>query len=133
MQTLESLRSGGSLGATKLKLSGGLTSIPEELFALKDTLEILDLSNNLLTELPTEFRCLQKLKIFFCSNNRFEQFPAVLSQIPSLVMVAFKSNGMRVLPEDTLGPNLRWLILTDNKISHLPQARLQSNRVEIAY
>lgn len=106
--------------AKKIKIADGLTEFPVEVLQAAQTLEILDLSDNELSSLPAEFSKLQQLKVFFCSNNKFSTYPKVLSRLPKLAMVAFKNNGMLEIPEDALGKNLRWLILTNNDLSHLP-------------
>ena len=55
MQTLQQLLSGELKGTKILKLSCNLIAFPTEIFDLSDTLEILDLSNNQLTQLPDNF------------------------------------------------------------------------------
>ena len=50
MQTLEQLKAGKLIGSEKIKLTCGLTEFPLELFALADTLEILDLTGNHLSK-----------------------------------------------------------------------------------
>jgi Leucine-rich repeat (LRR) protein len=62
MQTLKQLQNGELKGAVSLKLAEGLSNFPREIFELADTLEILDLSFNNLSELPADFGRLQKLK-----------------------------------------------------------------------
>ncbi len=119
--TLEQLRSGALKGAVSLKLSEGLTEFPKELFELADTLEVLDLSRNELRELPADFGRLQKLRILFCSENQFTVFPEVLADCALLDMVGFKANKITTVPARSLNTNIRWLILTDNKIAELPQ------------
>lgn len=101
-------------------MSCGLTEFPQEIFALADTLEILDLSGNLLTSLPDDLPRLHKLRVLFCSNNPFTTLPEVLGQCPQLSMVGFKANQISRVPAAALPRNLRWLILTDNQISTLP-------------
>lgn len=120
MHTLTQLRSGILNGITSLKLSERLTTFPEEIFELADTLEILDLSSNNLSSLPANFSRLKKLRILFCSNNLFTVLPEVLADCPLLEMVGFKANQIKVIPPRALNPNLRWLILTDNRIEELP-------------
>lgn len=118
--TLSRLRAGELAGATRLDLSCGLTSFPEEIFDLEDTLEILNLTGNRLSDLPADLPRLAKLKILFCSSNEFDHLPAVLGSCPSLEMVGFKSNRIARIEEDSLPQSLRWLILTDNRIEQLP-------------
>lgn len=120
LQTLAQLKSGVLQGISELKLSEALTVFPQEIFDLSETLVRLDLTNNLLSELPDNFGELHQLKILFLSENRFEVLPKVLAQCPSLEMIGFKSNQIHTVPEGALPPLTRWLILTDNQISHLP-------------
>jgi hypothetical protein len=120
MQTLEQLKNGALKGAVSLKLSEKLTYFPPEIFDLAETLEVLDLSNNLLSALPPDFGRLKKLRILFCSNNQFTVLPEVLGDCPVLDIVGFKSNLIDTITVRSLNSNLRWLILTDNKISNLP-------------
>ena len=117
---LEQLRAGKLAGSRRLNLSCGLQEFPRELFDLADTLEILDLSGNALSSLPDDLPRLRKLRILFCSSNRFTELPAVLGQCPQLGMVGFKANQIRSVPAAALPPALRWLILTDNQIAELP-------------
>ena len=67
MQTLEQLKTGQLVGIKQLKLAEGLTEFPMEILELADTLEVLDLSGNALSELPQELEKLTKLKIIFAS------------------------------------------------------------------
>jgi hypothetical protein len=122
MNTLEQLRAGKLAGSRRLNLSCGLQTFPEEIFALADTLEILDLSGNALTSLPDELPRLHKLRVLFCSDNLFTRLPDVLGQCQQLSMVGFKANRIEHVPAAALPPRLRWLILTDNRISSLPAA-----------
>lgn len=120
MNTLEQLRSGALAGSLRLRLSCGLETFPPEIFALADTLEILDLSGNALTALPDDLPRLHRLRIIFCSDNRFTELPGVLGRCPQLSMVGFRANRIRTVPPAALPPALRWLVLTDNQISELP-------------
>lgn len=125
MHDLEILQSGGYKDAalTKLKLSCPLQTFPTEIFDLGASLEQLDLSGTGLSSLPPDFgQHLPNLKVAFFSQCAFSTFPSALASCPRLEMVAFRGNGMAVLPEDALPPQLRWLILTDNKLSSLPRS-----------
>lgn len=122
MHTLEDLRSGKLAGIRRLSLSENLTSFPHEILSLADSLEILDLSNNQLSDLPKEIAQLSKLKILFASNNLFTALPSTIGLCPALEMVGFKSNKIAHVPEASMPIALRWLILTDNEITHLPNS-----------
>jgi hypothetical protein len=120
MHTLEQLRSGALAGTRRLTLSCGLTAFPREIFDLAESLEILDLSGNALTDLPVDLERLTRLRVIFCSDNAFTRLPDVLGGLPELSMIGFKANRIREVPTKALSPNLRWLILTDNEIEELP-------------
>lgn len=120
--TLDQLRSHQLIGTQRLDLAAGLTTFPEEIFDLADSLEILDLSNNALTTLPDSFAQLHNLRIAFFNNNAFETLPEVLGQCPRLSMIGFKANQIATVPGASLPPTTRWLILTDNRITTLPDA-----------
>lgn len=120
MHTLSDLESGQLRGTTRLSLACGLTRLPDAVYDLADSLEILDLTGNALSDLPNELTRLRKLRVLFLSNNRFEHLPPVLGQMPELEMIGFKSNQIRDVPGAALPARLRWLILTDNQIETLP-------------
>ena len=120
MHTLEQLRSGALAGTHRLDLACGLTELPEEIFALADTLEVLNLSGNRLHDLPHQLPRLHKLQVLFASNNDFEVLPEVLGDYPQLQVVGFKANRIAQVPPTSLPPALRWLILTDNALIDLP-------------
>ncbi len=120
MHTLEQLRTGELCGARHLKLSENLTEFPTEILSLKETLEVLDLTGNQLSALPDELAGFGKLRIIFCSENRFTALPEVLGRCPALTMVGFKANRIVTVSAKALPAGLRWLILTDNAIEQLP-------------
>ena len=120
MHTLAQLRAGQLHGLKRLDLSAGLTEFPREIFALAETLEVLNLSGNALAVLPDDLPRLHRLRVLFCSDNRFAEVPAVLGRCAALEMVGFKANQIRKLPGAALPPTLRWLILTDNQLAALP-------------
>src|SRR5512145_2869024 len=112
LNTLEQLRSGELAGSRRVKLACGLSEFPREIFALAETLEILDLSGNALSSLPNDLPRLHRLRILFCSDNQFTELPAVLGLCPRLTMIGFKANRIRTVPAAALPSGLRWLILT---------------------
>lgn len=120
MHTLEALRAGELVGIKRLDLAADLTEFPAEIFDLADSLEVLNLSGNRLRDLPQDLTRLHKLRIIFCSDNRFTHVPEVLGQCTNLEMIGFKANQIAHLSAKALPPKLRWLILTDNRLQQLP-------------
>lgn len=130
MDTLSLLRAGQLAGTRRLDLSCGLKEFPEEIFDLADSLEILNLSGNALSSLPDDLHRLHKLRVIFCSNNQFTHVPEVLGLCRQLSMIGFKANQIRNLPAAALNPELRWLILTDNALSALPDELGECTRLQ---
>ena len=129
-ETLRALRAGELAGATRLALACGLDEFPREVFALADSLEILDLSGNALDALPDDLHRLHRLRVLFCSDNRFTTLPSSLGACLRLEMVGFKANRIRDVPAASLPLRLRWLILTDNDIAELPDALGERPRLQ---
>lgn len=121
LNVLEALRRGELAGTRRLDLNGaGLTALPAEVFGLADTLEVLNLSDNQLAQLPADLPRLHRLKVLFCSGNPFTHLPEVLGSCPALEMIGFKACRLTQVPGASLPPSLRWLTLTDNAIRQLP-------------
>ena len=120
MDTLAQLKAGQLAGIKRLDLRCGLTEFPREIFDLADSLEILNLTGNALSSLPDDLHRLPHLRVLFCSENAFTELPECLGQCAQLSMIGFKSNRIRRVPAAALPPLLRWLILTDNCITELP-------------
>jgi hypothetical protein len=122
IQPLSALREGQLAGETQVTLREGLTEFPPELFGLADTLEVLDLSGNALSDLPADMGRFKRLRVLFCSANRFQRLPPSLGDCTALSQVGFRGNGLVELPAEALPPAIRWLTLTDNAIETLPEA-----------
>jgi hypothetical protein len=130
MHTLEQLRTGQLAGIQRLQLRCDLTEFPRDIFKLADSLEILDLSGNQLSALPVDLPRLHKLRVIFCSNNRFTELPEELGQCKQLSMVGFKANLISYVSPQALPPLLRWLILTDNALTQLPAEMGQCQQMQ---
>lgn len=122
VHSLAQLQSGELKGIQHLKVEAELTSFPADIFDLADSLEILDLSNNKLSELPKNLAELSQLKTLFLNNNLFTEVPEVLSSCPQLDLISLKSNQVAQFKEHAVPKNTRWLILTDNKLAQLPSS-----------
>jgi hypothetical protein len=120
--TLKQLLSGELQGIKELKIAENLTAFPMEILDLAESLEILDLSHNQLSEIPEQISKLKKLKIAFFSNNNFTEVPAAFKECENLFMLGFKANKIEVFEEDILPLGISWLILTDNRLKKLPDS-----------
>jgi predicted Ser/Thr protein kinase len=122
MKTLKELKSGNLIGSKNIKIAAGLETFPQELYSLVDTIEVLDLTDNNLTTLPDDFDKFKKLKILFLSNNQFNHVPKILAKLHILSMIGMRNNKIKIFEENSLPLSTRWLILTDNELTSLPQS-----------
>ncbi len=130
-QTLADLRAGRLAGATQVDLRHcQLDEFPRELFALADTLEMLDLSGNPLRTLPDDLPRLRALRTLFCSACAFDTLPAVLGRCERLDLVGFKANAIARVPAEAIHANLRWLILSDNRVESMPDTLGACHRLQ---
>jgi hypothetical protein len=122
VRSLAELRDRKNLPCKRVFLSCELTEVPEDILKYAPDVELLDLSNNQLHELPEWFARLRSLKVLFLSSNRFSHLPKVLRRISSLKMLGIRSNQIEEIAEDSLPPALAWLTLTDNRLTKLPDS-----------
>ena len=73
MQTLDDLRNGKLAGSAQLRLRGLNGIFPDEIFNLAETLEILDLNGNGLSDLPDDFSHFHLSHIFLCFSGDFSE------------------------------------------------------------
>jgi len=121
--TLQALRRGTLAGAREIRLARlGLTELPPEILGLADTLEVLHLDGNALTDLPPDFARLHRLRVLFLSGNPMRRLPPVLGALPALSQIGLRGSALGEVPAESLPPALRWLTLTDNHLAQLPEA-----------
>jgi hypothetical protein len=131
LTTLADLRAGRLAGTTHLDLRHcHLDAFPREIFDLADTLTMLDLSGNQLRTLPDDLPRLHALRHLFCSDNPFTTLPAVLGQCTVLDIIGFKANAIEHVPAEAIPANLRWLILSDNRVAALPETLGACHRLQ---
>ena len=82
----------------------------------------MNLGGNNISSIPNEIVEMKKLRILFFAGNKFDIVPECLGQMSSLYMLSFKSNSLINVPEASLSPSIGWLILTDNKLTKLPNS-----------
>jgi Leucine-rich repeat (LRR) protein len=116
--TLSQLLGGEALSSLRVRIKG-LLHLPPIAIVGVGSVELLDVSNGCLQDLPANFSELRCLKTLFASNNNFTHAPC-LGSLPSLSMIAFRCNRMIEFSAAALPSPLRWLILTDNLIERLP-------------
>ena len=80
------------------------------------------MSGNAMSTLPDGLARCTRLHTVFASFNRYTALPPVLGRLPLLDTLGFKGNRIEEVAAQALAPSLRWLILTDNRISSLPQS-----------
>ena len=49
-------------------------------------------------------------------------FQKVLAKLPNLSMIGMRNNKIKIFEEDSLPLSTRWLILTDNELTTLPNS-----------
>ena len=96
MEILKELKSGKLRDLKHVKIAAGLKSFPQELYLLVDTLEVLDLTDNDLSCLPSDFDRFKKLKRLFLSNNQFNHVPKILAKLPKLSMLGIRNNHIEI-------------------------------------
>ena len=105
----------------RLLVLAQIPSSAPDLVAPYTSITKLNLTGCGLSELPDSFpTAFPNLSILFLSNNHFIEMPALVGQCQHLQMVAFKSNSMTSIHPDALQSQLRWLILTDNQLTQIP-------------
>ncbi|XP_066963781.1 LOW QUALITY PROTEIN: leucine-rich repeat-containing protein 40-like [Macrobrachium rosenbergii] len=106
---------------TRLYLaSNQLTTIAPKINNLM-SLQILDLSDNCLSSLPStmgDLTCLQRLNL---SHNKLEEVPASLFMLPDLRSLQLDHNKLNGLPDDMGNLNvLEYLDVSNNDLTELP-------------
>ena len=120
--SVQSLQDAPENSVFKVTLREELTEVPRALLRHRSSIQFLDLSNNQLKELPEWISELSSLEILFSSFNHLITLPQSLSKLFALSMVGARGNGLEYLSEEGIPPSLRWLTLTDNQLTSLPES-----------
>ncbi|EDO17570.1 hypothetical protein Kpol_534p51 [Vanderwaltozyma polyspora DSM 70294] len=99
-----------SLSLNKAKLS----SIPGELFVKLARLEKLDISENNLTQIPSQISMLNKLIYLSIARNKIESLPKEFSKLTNLKTLDLHSNNIRDLVNGAENIELTYLNLSSN-------------------
>lgn len=119
---LEELHAQAGNDIRRVTLSCELSEVPPDILTCSPNVEFLDLSRNNLATLPDWIDQLSSLRILFLSYNRFTEIPEVVGRCRSLRMLGMRNNQIEHIPTHALPNSLRWLTLTNNYISSLPES-----------
>lgn len=121
MSVQEIIASVQETGATKLSLHGmGLETMPEEIANLTQ-LEVLNLSQNRLVEIPDFIGQLTNLREFAAPMNQIANFPAVLCDLPDIQVIELSLNKITSLPPQIGNvTSLKHLGMAMNQLQTLP-------------
>ncbi|HLD21652.1 MAG TPA: leucine-rich repeat domain-containing protein [Patescibacteria group bacterium] len=94
-----------------------LTSLPNKIAQLKNSLEIVSLTHNQFDTFPEAILELIHLKELYLYNNRITQLPERINQLKELTQLGVGLNRLSTLPE-SIGfmPQLQRLDIADNRI-----------------
>lgn len=107
---------------TTLELQGShLVAIPEEVFVSMPNLEVVDVSKNRVSRLPSSIGKLQLLKELSVADNSLSTLPNELYYLPRLEVLDLHSNNFKSLPPAARElRRLRVLNLSSNLLESLP-------------
>uniref|UniRef100_A0A8C7IAK5 protein-serine/threonine phosphatase n=1 Tax=Oncorhynchus kisutch TaxID=8019 RepID=A0A8C7IAK5_ONCKI len=108
-----------------------MEAVPEWLCEIKK-LEVLDLSHNLVTELPARLLCSSSLRKLSAGHNHLQKLPERIER-PLLEVLDVQHNQLAELPCNLFlkSDSLRCLNASANKLEHLPPSSLseESNSI----
>lgn len=97
-----------------------MKNLPRELGYLKN-LRMLNISNNLIDEIPDTVSFLTKLKALNVGHNNLVQLPAAIGHLPKLVIIIANNNRLASLPRELAHlVNLISLNVSNNPLRCLP-------------
>lgn len=109
-----------------------LQSIPRELEKFPN-LEILNLSNNLISEIPKGFKFPNSLLRLNLSQNKFKRVPSGLENHPSLYYLDLSNNQIETDSGAVLPRSLSVLDLSNNKLKTLSEHLIRSPHLDTIY
>jgi Leucine-rich repeat (LRR) protein len=101
------------------------------LLAKLETLEELDLYDNMLKTVPTEIGKLKQIKVLRLGSNELKSIPASIGEMTNLEFLDLGDNELKTLPETLKNlPNLKHIIIGGNP---LPKELVEKMRAEMPY
>ena len=102
-----------------------LTEIPRKVFQLQH-LRSLDISVNKIVEIPDAINQLQNLTWLYLYNNKIVEIPDAISQLQNLTQIDLSDNQIVKIPDAIARlQNLKELNLSNNQIEEVPDALSQ--------
>ncbi len=106
-----------------------LAQVPDAVTKMTDV-EILDLSDNELTELPEELKNLNQLTTLLLSGNKLEEIPGNVCRLKTLTTLDVTYNVIKSVPETISNLNqLTTLNLSFNELEEMPKALCQLKKL----
>ncbi|KAI6117554.1 RAM signaling pathway protein-domain-containing protein, partial [Pisolithus croceorrhizus] len=125
--THKSLTDVGEDGVQYLACAGRNQSLPEE-----SSISRITLGYNRLTNLPTAFALLSRLRYLNLKNNNFSSIPDVLTAMPSLEILDISRNKIKRLPTQPGSlADLHVLCISRNKITRLPGYLAEFTKLDV--
>lgn len=117
-------------GKKELCLKGRkLAQVPDALTKMTDV-EVLDLSDNELTELPEGLKNLNQLTTLVLSGNKLEELPGIVCQLKTLTTLDAAYNAISRVPESISNLNqLTTLNLGYNELEEIPKNLCQLKKL----
>ncbi|XP_041924858.1 leucine-rich repeat and IQ domain-containing protein 4-like isoform X1 [Alosa sapidissima] len=94
-------------------------------------LEILGLSDNSLTALPSEITNLLFLREIYLNNNLFQFFPAGLGKLPHLEIIDVGRNQIVTVSDYDCGSSWKKLFVAFNRLSSFPRSLCKFGRLTV--
>ncbi|MFN3561598.1 MAG: leucine-rich repeat domain-containing protein [Chloroherpetonaceae bacterium] len=109
-----------------------LQTIPRELEKFPN-LEVLNLSNNSISEIPKGFKFPESLVRLNLSQNKFTRIPSGLEKHPNLYQLDLSNNQIETDSGAVLPTSLRILDLSNNKLKTLSEYLARNPHLETLY
>ena len=117
----------------ELDLTGcAFTELPDSMTRHSNELQTLNLSDNILHELPDSFASYQSLTSLVLDNNRFKDFPEAVCLLRNLEILSIsKTEISNISPQIVELDRLRRLALDSNDIREIPKSLVLMKTLEV--
>jgi len=120
---LEALAKTNRAEVVRLFLRGTKTPIPADALKALPKLEVLDLAECNLKELPADVCALATLQDLYLARNPLDKLPPELAQLGHLRYLNLDGARLAAVPDVVAKlPSLKWLRLSENQLTDLPPA-----------